>query len=304
MDNIEKAVARLKEGGLVAFPTETVYGLGGNALSDSAVAEIYAVKGRPSFNPLIVHVASVATAQRYVTFNDKALKLAKQFWPGPLTLVLPRMRDCAVSLLSSAGMDTLAIRIPAHPLVHEFLKIADVPVAAPSANRSGRVSPTTAEHVRKDFGDGVLILDGGPCAIGIESTVVDMSADTPTLLRHGAIMQPDLEAVIGRINIAGAMSAVKSPGMLERHYAPDHPLRLNADSVRADEALLAFGVALPGAAIVRNLSASRDLKEAAANLFRMLRELDVSGAKSIAAMPVPEEGLGIAINDRLHRAAS
>jgi L-threonylcarbamoyladenylate synthase len=305
-DHVEiiKAATLLQEGKLVAFPTETVYGLGGNALSDMAVANIYAIKGRPQFNPLIVHVASLADAQQYAIFNDKALSLAQRFWPGPLTLVLPRRPDCRLSLLVSAGLDTVAMRMPAHPLARTLLEEAKLPIAAPSANRSGHVSPTLAEHVRHEFGDAVAILDGGACPVGIESTVIDMSSDIPTILRPGSVTREQMEIVIGKVQVADKTSAIKSPGMLERHYAPSRPLRLNATDVKSNEALLAFGEPIPGAAITENLSAKGDLREAAANLFGMLRKLDASDASAIAVMPVPEEGLGMAINDRLKRAAS
>ncbi len=295
--HIVKAAENLRQNKLVAFPTETVYGLGGNALSDAAVASIYETKGRPTFNPLIVHVPSQAEAEKYVVFNDVAKKLAAKFWPGPLTLVLPRRADCPLSLLVSAGLDTVAIRVPAHPLAQSLLKACGLPIAAPSANKSGHVSPTLAAHVREEFGDSVMILDGGACDVGIESTVVDVSENTPVVLRPGSVMMEDWVH-------ASAGMTIKSPGMLERHYAPNKKLRLNATDIKPGEALLAFGTPLQGAIIVENLSAKKDLKEAAANLFKMLRALDASNATSIAAMPIPEEGLGIAINDRLRRAAA
>lgn len=295
----------LKDGLLVAFPTETVYGLGGNALIDHAVAHIYEVKGRPTFNPLIVHVVSQAEAERYVVFNGTAKKLAEAFWPGPLTLVLPRRADCALSLLVSAGLDSVAVRVPAHPLAQALLKESGVPIAAPSANRSGRISPTQASHVYEELKDKVgMVLDGGLCAIGIESTVVDLTEKQPVILRPGSITREQLERIAGPIGTSDGAGAIKSPGMLERHYAPTKPLRLNVTQVQPKEALLAFGKALPGAAIVENLSARGDLREAAANLFRLLRKLDDSRVTGIAVMPVPMEGLGMAINDRLMRAAA
>jgi len=299
-DEIKKAAAFLREGKLVAFPTETVYGLGGNALSDTAVAAIYAAKGRPEFNPLIVHVHSLAEAKKYARFNAAAEKLAKKYWPGPLTLVLPRTQDCTLSLLVSAGLDSVAIRVPAHPLAQELLHEAKLPIAAPSANRSGRISPTEAAHVREELGDKVaMILDGGACAVGIESTVVDMTGDAPVILRPGGLVIP------AKAGIHLQNDKIKSPGMLASHYAPSKPMRINATYVRTYEALLAFGADVPdGAALVENLSPTGNLQEAAANLFRMLRRLDASHAKSIAVMPIPEEGLGIAINDRLKRAAT
>lgn len=295
----------LKDGLLVAFPTETVYGLGGNALIDHAVAHIYEVKGRPTFNPLIVHVVSQVEAERYVVFNGTAKKLAEAFWPGPLTLVLPRRTDCALSLLVSAGLDSVAVRVPAHPLAQALLKESDVPIAAPSANRSGRISPTQASHVYEELKDKVaMVLDGGPCALGIESTVVDLTEKQPVILRPGSITREQLERIAGPVKTADGGGSIKSPGMLERHYAPTKPLRLNVTQVQPGEALLAFGKPLPGAAIIENLSASGDLREAAANLFRLLRKLDDGRATGIAVMPIPMEGLGTAINDRLMRAAA
>ena len=301
-EDIKVAARYIQSGKLVAFPTETVYGLGGNALSDSAVAAIYEAKGRPQFNPLIVHVEGIEAASRYVVANALAKKLAAHFWPGALTMVLPRRTDCALSLLVSAGMDNVAVRVPAHPLAQALLSASGVPIAAPSANRSGRVSPTEATHVRQELGDRVaFILDGGRCTVGIESTVIDLTGNTPAILRPGSVTQEAIEAVIGRVKIGG--DAIRSPGMLASHYAPNLPLRLQAQDVRMGEALLAFGTPLAGASIVQNLSTSGDLQEAAANLFRMLRRLDVSGASAIAVMPIPEEGLGVAVNDRLRRAA-
>ncbi len=303
-DDLSEAASLLRCGKLVAFPTETVYGLGGNALMDDAVAAIYETKGRPSFNPLIVHVSSVADAMMYAEMAEKAQKLAQAFWPGPLTLVLPRRGDCTLSLLVSAGLDSVAMRVPAHDVALALLKETGVPLAAPSANRSGRISPTEAAHVRDELQGRVdMVVDGGACVVGVESTVVDMTEAVPVILRHGAITQAMLEATIGKVHVAAAGSAIRAPGMLEKHYAPDASLRLDATSIEADEALLAFGAPIAGARIVENLSDTCDLKEAAANLFRMLRLLDTSGAKKIAVMPIPDEGLGVAINDRLKRAA-
>ncbi|MDE3059390.1 MAG: threonylcarbamoyl-AMP synthase [Pseudomonadota bacterium] len=304
--DIEKAADFLKEGKLVAFPTETVYGLGGNALSDAAVAAIYAAKERPQFNPLIVHVSSLEEAKKYAEFNDHALALAKKFWPGPLTLVLPRRKDCMLSLLVSAGMDTVAIRMPAHPVAQKLLAAAQLPIAAPSANRSGRISPTEAAHVREELSGRVaMILDGGPCEVGIESTIVDCTGDTPEILRPGGLVIPAKAGIHSQSDFClRENGGIKAPGMLASHYAPSKPLRLHATEAKPGEALLAFGANVPKAAMVENLSLRGDLQEAAANLFRMLRRLDASAAISIAAMPVPEEGLGIAINDRLKRAAA
>ena len=305
VNKMSEAAALLRCGKLVAFPTETVYGLGGNALMDDAVAAIYEAKGRPSFNPLIVHVPDVSEAEKYILLNDKARKLAKAFWPGPLTLVLPRRSDCTLSLLVSAGLDSVAMRVPAHTVALELLQEAGVPLAAPSANRSGRISPTQASHVEEELQGKVdMIMDGGACKVGVESTVVDVTEAVPVILRHGAITQEMLQAEVGEVRVASAGSAIKSPGMMEKHYAPDAKLRINARSVDADEALLAFGAPLKGAAAMENLSDTCDMKEAAANLFRMLRILDASGAKKIAVMPIPEDGLGVAINDRLRRAAT
>jgi L-threonylcarbamoyladenylate synthase len=243
-------------------------------------------------------------AEKHVVFDEKARKLAQAFWPGPLTLVLPRRKDCVLSLLVSAGLDTVAIRMPRHPLARQLLEAVKGPIAAPSANRSGKVSPTMAEHVREEFEGGVMVLDGGACEVGIESTVVDMSVPTPVLLRPGSVTEEQIEKVIGKVQRADGISSIKSPGMLERHYAPSKTLRLNAKEIRENEALLAFGPEIRGATVVRNLSREAQLQEAAANLFRMLRELDASNAETIAVMPIPETGLGLAINDRLKRAAT
>lgn len=300
---IEKAVSCLKKGQLVAFPTETVYGLGGNALSDTAVAAIYAAKGRPSFNPLIVHVPSVDEAKKHVIWDERAKLLAAKFWPGSLTLVLPRKPDCKLSLLVSAGMDTVAVRIPAHPIALSLLEKSGLPLAAPSANISGRISPTTAEHVRQEFGDKVaMVLDGGDCEVGIESTIVDLTTEPALILRHGKITVDDLKKYI---DIEEDKSGkIKAAGMMKSHYAPDCNVRLNAKEVRKGEVLLAFGNPLVGAAIIENLSKNENLEEAAANLFRMLRLLDAKKPEAIAVMPIPEKGIGIAINDRLRRAAA
>jgi L-threonylcarbamoyladenylate synthase len=313
-NDIRHAATLLSKGQLVAFPTETVYGLGANALSDSAVAAIYAAKERPSFNPLIVHVATLEQANTYAVFSERALLLARHFWPGPLTLVLPRREGCALSLLVSAGLDSVAIRMPAHPLAQALLHETQLPIAAPSANRSGRVSPTAASHVQEELGDDVaMILDGGPCHVGLESTVVDMTCPHPAILRPGTVTPQQISHMLGvqvSVNTAAQPGdKLASPGMLASHYAPRLPVRLNATSVKADEALLAFGKNIPsGALVTQNLSPGGNLQEAAANLFRMLRLLDASDATGIAVMPVPEEGedngLGVAINDRLRRASA
>jgi len=304
--NLGVAAAALREGRLVAFPTETVYGLGGDATSDRAVAAIYAAKGRPSFNPLIVHVGSFTAAGKLVEMTPQAEILARRFWPGALTLVLPRKPRCGLSLLVSAGLDSAAIRVPAHPAAQGLLLMAGLPLAAPSANPSGKMSPTRAEHVAATLGDKVaMIIDGGPCKVGIESTVVSLLNATPRILRPGGITAEQLGEALQMTVEAGAEAGpLHSPGQLESHYAPVLPLRLNAVSVEAGEALLAFGAKPPAAALSRNLSASGDLEEAAANLFAMLRELDRPDLTRIAVMPIPETGLGVAINDRLRRAAA
>ncbi|MDE3114094.1 MAG: threonylcarbamoyl-AMP synthase [Pseudomonadota bacterium] len=294
----------LRRGRLVAFPTETVYGLGADAGNDRAVAAIFAAKGRPQFNPLIVHVLGLAEAEILAEFTPLARRLAEAFWPGALTLVLPRRRDARLSLLVSAGLDTVALRAPSNAVARALLKAAGCAIAAPSANRSGSVSPTTAAHVAESLGGRVdVILDGGPTALGIESTVIGFDGDLPVLLRPGAVTREAIEKIAGPLSQAG--EKIASPGMLASHYAPHAPMRLNAREVSADEALLAFGPAVPqGAKITANLSPSGDLTEAAANLFAMLRELDTRGARRIAVMPIPVHGLGEAINDRLARAAA
>ena len=305
--DLATAAALLRDGALVAFPTETVYGLGGDATNDHAVAAIFAAKERPHFNPLIVHVADIADARALADFDTRALALAARFWPGPLSLVLKRRSDCPVSLLASAGLDSLAVRVPAHDLARALIRAAGVPVAAPSANRSGRVSPTSAAHVAAEL-DGRIaaILDGGPCRIGIESTVLDLTQDVPRLLRPGGVPLEAIAALLGPIiEVEEGGAAPLSPGMLASHYAPSLALRLDARAVRPDEALLAFGPQpLSGAAETISLSPSGDLVEAAANLFAALRALDRPEFGAIAVMPIPETGLGRAINDRLRRAAS
>ena len=303
---IARAAALLRAGQLVAFPTETVYGLGGDATSDAAVAAIFAAKGRPHFNPLIVHVPGLAEAEAIAVFNERAHAVARRFWPGALTLVLRRREDSGVSLLASAGLDTVAIRVPAHPVAQALLCETGRPVAAPSANRSGRISPTEAAHVAGELGDRVaLILDGGSCAVGLESTVLDLTGEAPILLRPGGVTVEVLTEALGPI-VTGETNpdAPRSPGQLASHYAPRLPLRINATAPRPGEAQLAFGPhPLPGFAETLNLSPRGDLIEAAANLFAMLRRLDRPDFTGIAVMPVPEAGLGRAINDRLRRAA-
>ena len=302
-ETTEEAAALLRAGALVSFPTETVYGLGANALDDTAVAGIYAAKDRPSFNPLIVHVPDIETTRRYACFSDLAERVAAALWPGPLSLVLPRTKDCPLSKLVSAGLDTVAIRVPASAPARRLLVAARVPVAGPSANKSGRLSPTEARHVADGFGDEVaMVLDGGTCVVGLESTVLDLSTETPTLLRAGGVTHEALEEVIAaHVAVAGVDdTAPKSPGMMSRHYAPRTPLRMNASEVKRGEALLGFG---GNKGAVADLSPAGDLVEAAANLFRMLHQFDGEGYTGIAVAPIPESGLGCAINDRLRRAA-
>ena len=310
-----EATALLLAGELVAFPTETVYGLGADATSNAAVAAIFTAKGRPHFNPLICHYPDAEAAFRHVTASDVAARLAAAFWPGPLTLVLPRRVTCPVALLAGAGLDTLAVRVPAHPVALALLEAVGRPIAAPSANRSGAVSPTTAEHVLGGL-DGRIaaVVDGGPCAVGLESTVLDLSGPKPFLLRPGGVPREAIEALVGPTGhgitpaAAERSRSLRSPGLLVSHYAPGLPVRLDATHVAANEALLAFGPPLPGAGAVFELSACRDLAAAAARLFAGLRWLDGEGARlglrGIAAMPVPRAGLGAAINDRLQRAAA
>ncbi len=302
---IDAAAEILRAGGLVAFPTETVYGLGADASNDRAVAAIFAAKGRPQFNPLIVHVWDLAAAEAIADFTPLAQRMAQVFWPGALTLVLSRRSDTSVSLLASAGLDTVALRVPAHPIARALLDATDRPIAAPSANASGRISATTTQHVQEELEDKVdLILDGGPTQLGLESTVIAFDRGQAILLRPGAVSREAIEAVTGKLARPNS-SKIFSPGQLASHYAPRASIRLNAHDAAPGEALLAFGAAIPvGAHLIRNLSVTGDLQEAAANLFAMLRALDASGAKQIAVMPIPETGLGEAINDRLRRAAA
>lgn len=298
---VSRAAAILRAGGLVALPTETVYGLGADAGNDLAVARVFEAKGRPRFNPLIVHVASAEAARRIARFNADAAKLAGAFWPGPLTLVLPLVPGAGISPLVTAGLDTVAIRVPSQPLAQALLAVFGGPVAAPSANRSGKLSPTSTEHVLDGLGGRIeAVLDGGPCPVGIESTIVGL-LDAPRLLRPGGLPAEIIEECLGRPLLPPAAGAVLSaPGQLASHYAPEAPLRLNATSRESGETLLGFG---PVAADL-NLSPSGDLVEAAANLFGHLRELDRRRAARIAVSPIPDRGLGRAINDRLSRAAA
>jgi L-threonylcarbamoyladenylate synthase len=304
-EGIARAAQLLRDGKLVSFGTETVYGLGGDATNDRAAAAIFAAKQRPSFNPLICHYPHANAAFRTVIANDRAHRLAEAFWPGPLTLVLPRAGDSPVSLLAGAGLDTLAVRVPAHDIARALLREIDRPIAAPSANRSGKISPTTAQHVLAELSGRIAaVLDCGPCRVGVESTVLDLSGADAVLLRPGGVTLEAIEATIGAIAQHGETGVLRSPGLLASHYAPRTPVRLNVSVVRADEALLAFGAALPGAGSVFNLSEAGDLTEAATRLFAGLRALDAVGVRHIAVMPIPERGLGRAINDRLRRAAA
>jgi L-threonylcarbamoyladenylate synthase len=315
---VAEAARVLAAGGLVAFPTETVYGLGADAGNGEAIARLYAAKGRPAFNPLIAHVASAAAARKLARFDTAAERLSAAFWPGPLTLVLPKALDCPVAALATAGLDSVAVRLPRHPVAQPLLRAFGGPVVAPSANRSGHVSPTTAAHVLADLGGRIdLIVDGGATPVGLESTIVACLGESlgqpfgkPALLRPGGVPRAAIEEVLGTA-LADASAprghtAPRAPGMLASHYAPRTRLRLDVRDVGAREALLAFGPQLAqGSALtvkVLNLSARGDLTEAAANLFSHLRALDAVGAETIAVMPIPHHGLGEAINDRLRRA--
>ncbi|ODN69756.1 L-threonylcarbamoyladenylate synthase [Methylobrevis pamukkalensis] len=311
-DAIDRAALLLRAGEAVAFPTETVYGLGADATNGTAVAKIYAAKGRPSFNPLIVHVPDLAAAEQIAVFDPASLALARRFWPGPLTLVLARRPDAGVSDLVTAGLDTVAIRVPAHPVARALLAAAGRPLAAPSANRSGHISPTTAAHVMADLSGRIpMVLDGGACPVGVESTIAAVMDGRIRLLRHGGVSRAELAATSGLAVDDTPVTddhAPVSPGLLASHYAPGALVRLEATALRPGEAFLGFGP-IPddiGATAVaaETLSAGGDPVEAAANLFSALRRLDASGATTIAVAPIPEHGLGEAINDRLRRAAA
>lgn len=316
-ETIAEASALLQSGALVVLPTETVYGLGANALDGQAVAKIFEAKNRPQFNPLIIHVCDTEAADQYVDMDTRAKKVAAAFWPGPLTLILPRHEGSGISDLVSAGLETLAVRVPAHKVMRAVMKQAGVPIAAPSANASGEPSATTPKHVAESLGDRApYILAAGTCDVGLESTVLDLSGEVPVILRPGVVTAEDLEPYLGVVEIdSGAHAKPKSPGQLLKHYAPSIPVRLNAVDIQKGEALLAFGSTkfmgiegggsakdLPDTAF-RNLSEEGDLLEAASNLFMMLRDLDCPDNKAIAVMNIPETGLGVAINDRLKRAA-
>lgn len=299
-DSISAAATILHQGGLVAMPTETVYGLAANAADNDAVARIYSAKGRPQFNPLIAHVSSMEMALQEGIFHANALKLAEAFWPGPLTLVVEAAPTGSVSELARAGLDSIALRMPRHPIARQLIETFGGPIVAPSANPSGKISPTRPEHVSADMGDRVdLILDGGACAAGVESTIIDARGDRPALLRPGSLDPADIEQVWpGLVRPSLDPDAPQSPGQLLRHYAPNAKLRLNAKTPETGEAYLGFG---PGEATL-NLSEASDLTEAAANLFAMLRDLDARFDR-IAVARIPTQGLGEAINDRLTRAA-
>lgn len=310
---VAAAARALSEGGLVAFPTETVYGLGADATNPAAIARLYQAKGRPAFNPLIAHVGDIKAARQIARFDAAATALAEAFWPGPLTLVLPKADGCAVADLATAGLDTVAVRIPALAIARDILSAFGGPVVAPSANISGHVSPTTAAHVHSDLSGRIdLIVDGGAVEVGVESTIVGCF-DAPMLLRPGGLPRAEIERVLGRslqqppAETERDSSQPLAPGMLASHYAPRARVRLNAVSLAPGEALLAFGLGaisgIDAATAVMNLSERGDLDEAAANLFGFLRALDARGVQSIAVMPIPDEGLGEAINDRLRRAA-
>ncbi|MGI4852407.1 MAG: L-threonylcarbamoyladenylate synthase [Janthinobacterium lividum] len=310
--NIDKAVTYLSQGNIVALPTETVYGLAADGTNDLAIAKIYEFKNRPIFNPLILHFADAESIKKHVHWHDIADQLAKKFWPGPLTLVLNKKLDSNLSLLATAGLDTIGVRIPQHKTTLEVIKSFGRPLAAPSANPSESISPTSAQDVQQGFGINrpLFILDGGRCSQGLESTILDLTdLETPTILRPGLITREDLSDCLNRqvLDFKNILNkgSLKSPGQMQRHYAPQLPLRLNAQHVFPEEALLAFGSALlEGAQKTLNLSESQDLKEAAAHLFSMMRQLDQSNFRGIAVMPIPSRGIGLAINDRLQKAAT
>ncbi|AEQ50635.1 L-threonylcarbamoyladenylate synthase [Pelagibacterium halotolerans] len=303
--SVADAAALLQRGQLCAFATETVYGLGADATNSDAVLKIYETKGRPRFNPLISHCADMEMAERFGEFSPLARSLADAFWPGPLTLVVPLKPGAGLSDLVTAGLDTVGLRVPAHPMARELIAALGRPVAAPSANPSGRLSPTIADHVRTAFSGAVPVLEGGPCQNGLESTIIAVTGDTVTQLRAGALAREDIEAFLGHpIALAAPNAAITAPGMLKSHYAPNAALRLDAEEPASGEAYLAFGPAPAHDGPFLNLSESGDLREAARNLFSHLARLDASGANSIAVAPIPDTGLGEAINDRLERAAA
>lgn len=302
--SLETAQKTLQKDDLIGLPTETVYGLAANALSDIAVAKIYALKERPHFNPLIAHFPNTHEAKKYVHFNEWADHLAKALWPGPLTLILEKKKGSGISLLATAGLETLALRVPAHPLAQQILQGLDFPLVAPSANPSESLSPTTAQHVKTSFPD-LPVIDGGPCTVGLESTIVDLTGHKPVILRPGSVGKEHLENVLSLTFAEQTHGApIKAPGQLKRHYAPSIPLRLNVTHLKEGEALLSFGLHNLTAHKEINLSLRGNLEEAAANLFSALAELDSPEYKGIAIMPIPTHGIGLAINDRLNRAAA
>ena len=306
---LTRAAELIAAGGVVAIPTETVYGLAADATNGEAVARIFEAKHRPRFNPLIAHVSNIDMAREFARFSPLALTLAEAFWPGPLTLVLPLADDSAVHPLVTAGLDTVAIRVPRSSFTRALISAVGRPLAAPSANRSGRISATTAADVEAELGDRIrLIVDGGPAPVGIESTIVKVGGDGLVLLRPGGVASGAIEEIAGLALDAAAPGGVEAPGMLASHYAPEATMRLAAAQVNPGEALLAFGPSRAAgahhAAVIRNLSVDGDLRQAAASLFSALRELDAAGADTIAVEPIPEHGLGEAINDRLRRAAA
>lgn len=301
---IAEAAAILREGKVCAFPTETVYGLGADATNADAVLSIYETKGRPRFNPLIIHCADFGMAETLAEFPPLARSLAELFWPGPLTLVLKARPGNGLADVAMAGLDSVGIRIPAHTLARELIAAVGHPLAAPSANPSGKLSPTSAEQVRRGFDDRVPVLDGGPCMAGVESTILRVEGERVVQLRAGALAREDIEAALGRkVEAAGKEAGIAAPGMMLSHYAPRAEMRLDAVP-QAGEAYLGFGAAPDFAGPMRNLSPQGDLREAARNLFAMLHELDATGMARIAVAPVPMNGLGEAINDRLQRAAA
>lgn len=298
---IGEAVTRLRAGGLVAVPTETVYGLAADSTNAAAVAEIYRAKGRPDFNPLIVHVPNLDAAGKLGEFNETAVRFAVALWPGPLTLVVPKSPTCPVAPAVTAGLDTIAVRVPAHPVMRELLDASGLYLAAPSANRSGAISPTTADHVARSLGAATpLILDGGPCEQGIESTIVAVAGSDFRILRPGPVTQAQLEAIAERAADTAVSETIEAPGQLLSHYAPTKPLRLDAQTARCDEYHIGFGPVVGD----RNLSPRSDLAEAASQLFAALHEADASDKPKIAVAPLAHSGIGLALNDRLHRAAS
>lgn len=300
--HMEEASSILQNAGLIGLPTETVYGLAGDATQDLAIAAIFNMKRRPIFNPLIVHGFSSKAFKEHVLWNEKAEALANAFWPGPLTLVLPRLESSSLSLLVSAGLSSVAVRVPNHPVALGLLQVSGKLLAAPSANPSGKISPTQACHVEKDFPQ-LFILDGGDTSVGLESTIIDLTSERPVLLRPGGISLEQIESFIGTLQ-GSPMDTIKAPGMMASHYAPRLPLRLNVNEPLEGEAYLAFGHTLHKGEHILNLSPTGDLAEAAANLFKMLRKLDQLDFYRIAVAPIPSMGLGVALNDRLVRAAA